>query len=254
MSIIPAREFYGVDDVSRYGRASLTVFEEQIVHEIRSLSVRDPLVVELGCGQTRWEQLPGRYVAYDLSFVVLRNRKERRLQGDMQKLPLQDQSVDFIFSIAAIEHIPFPELVLEEIARVLKPGGKAFLAPAWFCRPWAAKGLPVKTYAELPWPDKIRKASLIIRNNVVWRSIGIFPRRFWRELRWLFTRKPQPFDYQRLEPNLDEYIMSDSDAFTSMDPHAAILFFISRELLAFPENFVKRVFVRHVPIRIQNIK
>lgn len=249
-----AQEFYGSDDLSRYGRVKLGFYQEQLASEIASLSSQAPLVLELGCGRTQWEPFPGRYVAYDLGFGVLRGRKEAKIQGDMQRLPFHTQSVDFIFSIAAIEHVPNPEFVLEEIARVLKPGGKAFLAPAWFCRPWAAKGLPVKSYAELSWPDKIRKASLIIRDHTLWRSLWIFPRRIWRELRWLSTRQPQPFDYQRLEPNLDEYVMSDSDAFTSMDPHAAMLFFLSRGLGASDRGFVNRFLMRHVPIKVYRVK
>lgn len=247
-----AQQFYDSDDLSRFGRESLNAWEEQLASEMLSLSTQEPLVVELGCGQTKWNEIPGHYVAYDLGIAVLRNREDSRIQGDMQRLPFRNKSIDFIFSIAAIEHVPFPELVLEEIARVLKPGGKAFLAPAWFCRPWAAKGLPVKSYGELSWPDKVAKASLVIRDHFLWRSLFILPRRLWRELRWLLTKKPLPFDYQRLHPNLEEYVMSDSDAFTSMDPHAAIMFFISRGFLVLPGDFFGRVLVFHVPVIVQN--
>ena len=39
---------------------------------------------------------------------------------------------------------------------------------------------------------------------------------------------PLPFRYGRLTPNLDRYIGTDCDAFTSMDPHAMIIWFASR--------------------------
>ena len=44
------------------------------------------------------------------------------------------------------------------------------------------------------------------------------------------------FTYKRLQPNLQKYVGTDCDAFTSMDPHAAILFFATRgwEILSHP--------------------
>lgn len=240
-----AKDFYNSGALSRCGRSNLSAWEKKIIHEIGALPLQNLLILELGCGQTKWNNIPGRYVAFDLGMSVLRNLNGTRIQGDMQVLPFSDASVDFIFSIAAIEHVPNPELVLNEVERVLKPGGKAFLAPAWFCRPWAAQGLPVKKYSELSWNDKIAKASLIIRNNLFWRSMFIFPKRVWREILFFFKKSPTSFSYQRLEPNLEEYIMSDSDAFTSMDPHAVLLYFLSRGFVVEPNSIVKRILFRN---------
>ena len=60
------------------------------------------------------------------------------------------------------------------------------------------------------------------------------PTRLARELTgWVARRKhlAMRFDYRRLNPNLEEYLDFDSDAFVSMDPHAAIHFFLSRGYL-----------------------
>jgi hypothetical protein len=35
-------------------------------------------------------------------------------------------------------------------------------------------------------------------------------------------------DYWRLDPNLEEYLTSDSDAFNSLDPQAVAAYFVSR--------------------------
>jgi len=239
-----AKDFYNTGNLSQCGRSSLTEWEKKIVREARTLNTPNPLILELGCGKTNWREITGRYVAYDLGFGVLRFRDENAVQGDMQQLPFPDRSIDFIFSIAAIEHVPKPELVYEEVARVLKSGGRAFLAPAWFCRPWAAKGLPIRSYSELTWKDKVLKASLMIRNNILWRSILIIPKRVWRELLYFFKKSPTSFTYQRLDPNLEEYIMSDSDAFTSMDPHSVLLYFASRGFDLEPDSIFKRVLFR----------
>lgn len=43
--------------------------------------------------------------------------------GDAQSLPLDDSSVDVVVSLETIEHIPKPELFVQEVVRVLKPDG-----------------------------------------------------------------------------------------------------------------------------------
>jgi SAM-dependent methyltransferase len=45
---------------------------------------------------------------------------------DIHDLPFKDESVDAVLNIAVLEHVKSPQLVLNEIYRVLKPGGKVF--------------------------------------------------------------------------------------------------------------------------------
>lgn len=42
-------------------------------------------------------------------------------------LPIQDNSVDAVLSLAVLEHVPNPFICAAEIQRVLKPGGKAYI-------------------------------------------------------------------------------------------------------------------------------
>ena len=49
----------------------------------------------------------------------------RLLQADACSLPLVDQSIDGVVSANLLEHIPDDRLALREIARVLRPGGRA---------------------------------------------------------------------------------------------------------------------------------
>ena len=50
------------------------------------------------------------------------------LVGDGRSLPLADASIDVVLCTQVIEHIPEPALVLDEIRRVLRPGGKLILS------------------------------------------------------------------------------------------------------------------------------
>jgi SAM-dependent methyltransferase len=56
---------------------------------------------------------------------------EADLYGDAQNLPFKDNSIDFIHSTAVFEHLPEPQKAAQEIHRVLKPGGKAYIVTAF---------------------------------------------------------------------------------------------------------------------------
>lgn len=49
------------------------------------------------------------------------------LLGDGARLPIRDRSVDTVLSTEVLEHVPDPALLVYEMARVLKPGGKLLL-------------------------------------------------------------------------------------------------------------------------------
>lgn len=49
------------------------------------------------------------------------------MTGNATVLPYADQSLSLVIASEVIEHLPFPEVVIKEIARVLKPRGKLIL-------------------------------------------------------------------------------------------------------------------------------
>ncbi len=77
---------------------------------------------ELGCAP----------VGIDLSPHACRmgcSRAPGRLcQADAEWLPFRDACLDLVFCQQIIEHVVYPERVLAEIARVLRPGGILFLS------------------------------------------------------------------------------------------------------------------------------
>lgn len=57
--------------------------------------------------------------------------------ADACSLPIEDGTVDFVISIAMLEHVVNPEDVVQEIRRILKPGGDVF-AYVPFVQPYHA--------------------------------------------------------------------------------------------------------------------
>ena len=77
---------------------------------------------------------------------------------------------------------------------------------------WAAEGYPVRPYSDFNWKGKLIKASIPIRNSVVWRALFIFPKRFYRHLRFLAGKRYKVLMYKNIRANLDRYWTSDSDS------------------------------------------
>ena len=227
----PTAGFYNAADEDRYGRTDLP--EE--VQALRRLLARhgigaEELVVDLGCGKGPLRGLGPRYLGLDLSHYALSRFRGAQwsVQADAQEVPVRSGAAAVVVSTATLEHLPAPERCLAEIDRILRPGGLAYLAPAWFCRPWAGRGVAVKPYAALPLRDRITKALLPILDHTVIRALWIIPVRMLREIRLRLRRGPLPLAYRPLEANLSEYLCADSDASAAIDPHAVIAYFLSR--------------------------
>ncbi len=244
-----ARDFFDSADPVRWGRTEMPEQRQVTLSWVERTGTRGPSL-ELGCGRGLLGGAAPRYVGIDLAFVPLLEMREPVVQSDMQLLPFAGGAFDFVFSWAALEHVPQPELVLAEIARVLRPRGVALLAPAWHCRPWAAEGLEFRPYSALRPAQRVRKALIPLRTSVAWRAMFELPRRIVRELHAL--RTIPAFEYHRLQPNLDEYVGTDCDAFTSMDPHAAILYFAARGWEVLSHAGLKgRMLSRHEPVVVR---
>src|SRR6266496_958439 len=127
-------DFYNqTRDRDRYCRPELAHERADIQKWIERAEIQGA-TLEIGSGQGALQGLGENYTALDYSFTALRdyvNPTHQRVCGTAEKLPFPDDSIGFIFSIAALEHVPNADLAFDEIHRVLKPGGVAYLHPAW---------------------------------------------------------------------------------------------------------------------------
>ncbi|MBL0713804.1 MAG: class I SAM-dependent methyltransferase [Desulfosarcina sp.] len=72
-----------------------------------------------------------RLIGIDISLGMLRYAQRKKmtvLRGDAAKLPFADNCFNGVLAKGVLHHIPDMAVVVEEIARVLKPGGIAVLA------------------------------------------------------------------------------------------------------------------------------
>ncbi|MFA6474999.1 MAG: methyltransferase domain-containing protein [Patescibacteria group bacterium] len=110
----------------------------RIVRHIPDNSV----VVDLGCGydagflHTIASKLK-RGIGVDLSVGPSSVQHIEMLAANLNEpLPLPDKTFDIVVSMANLEHLEKPEVALQEMKRVLKPGGKVLLTtPSTYAKP-----------------------------------------------------------------------------------------------------------------------
>jgi ubiquinone/menaquinone biosynthesis C-methylase UbiE len=95
------------------------------------------LVVEIGCGigtdGTRFLEGGARYIGIDSSDTAVRTARETfdllQLHGTViaanaTALPIRTTTIDFVFSNGVLHHIDDTEMAVDEIHRILRPGGQ----------------------------------------------------------------------------------------------------------------------------------
>lgn len=91
------------------------------------------LCLDLGCGAGDYrkplETAGYKWVGLDYGHI------KAPLWADAHALPFPDNSFDFVISLAVLEHIEHPAVMLREVCRVLKPGG-AFLGSVTYLVPF----------------------------------------------------------------------------------------------------------------------
>jgi arsenite methyltransferase len=89
------------------------------------------------------------------------------LRADAQRLPLRDETVDAVISVAVLQLIPDPVAALAEMARVLRPGGRlAVMVPTAGLAARLLRILPVHLFGEDEIGDILEDRGFIgVRTN-----------------------------------------------------------------------------------------
>lgn len=186
--------------------------------------------LEIGSSKGLFQDLVEDYTGVDIADSLHSYYHKNFVVVADAKLPFPDNSFDAIFTYATYEHIPDIETALEELVRILKPGGVCLFAPAWHTRPWFAEGLAVRPYSGLSMGQKVRKFLIPLRDAVLLRYPYVLLRRLFHLLIFVIDKKQKPLRYRRLRANYEVYWQSDSDACNSLDPFDVIVWFRSRGL------------------------
>jgi ubiquinone/menaquinone biosynthesis C-methylase UbiE len=128
------REYYDEIEAYRY------MTHPWILSSIRAFGIKDKLVLEIGYGMgtdhLAMAREGGKMHGIDLTpinKIVAARRLELYgynsllLTGDAEQLPYDDNSFDFVYSFGVVHHTPDTQKVIDEIHRVLKPGGRCYI-------------------------------------------------------------------------------------------------------------------------------
>jgi ubiquinone/menaquinone biosynthesis C-methylase UbiE len=115
----------------------------RFARELQALLDPTKLVVEIGAGTgvvaIGLQELGHRIAGFDLSEGMLRRARlrvgPRVAAADARRLPLADGSVDQALSVWVLHVVGDIPAVLEEVARVLRTGGRYLVVPAMSARP-----------------------------------------------------------------------------------------------------------------------
>lgn len=86
-----------------------------------SIATKAQLVFALDQSRNMLSELKKEVVKNNLKNVFL-------IHGNMEKIPLFDNSIDYVFTNMALHHIKEPEKIFKEIFRILTKGGKLIVS------------------------------------------------------------------------------------------------------------------------------
>ncbi|MCZ6834509.1 MAG: metalloregulator ArsR/SmtB family transcription factor [Planctomycetota bacterium] len=125
---------------SEWDQLRRELFGDQFTLEaLLSLLPGDSIVADLGCGTGNAAEFLApqvmKVVAIDREPAMLEAAKKRLVKlknvefrlGELDALPLEDDSIDITLLLLVLHHIDDPVAVINEVARTLRPGGMALI-------------------------------------------------------------------------------------------------------------------------------
>ncbi len=134
---------------------------------------RNTLILDLGCGTGGSFPLfrnYGKVIGLDISLVALKFSHKRGMKqlilGDAQFLPFADEKFDLVAVLDVLEHLDDDCQTIDEIWRILKPGGSVVFTVPAFMSLWSIHDIALEHRRRYLWNeiyDKIRKAGFEIK-------------------------------------------------------------------------------------------
>ena len=141
--------------------------EAQVALEaaVRALATPETNLLDAGCGTGAFARAliaegatPGRVTLLDPSEKMLARCADiqaHRVKGRLDAIPFQDARFDMVTCAWALETVQDPDLAVQELCRVVRPGGALCLI---FCAQAPSQGL----------------AAWLLRQSILWRGTGQF--------------------------------------------------------------------------------
>lgn len=119
-------------------------YDQSIKDRITGMGIlnKNMTVVDLGCGDGYISRavsvMVEKVFAIDISSKMLEQlnkkaaeagiRNIETIETEAQEIPIQDSSADVVFASMFLHHIEDPEEIIQEVYRIVKPGGTAVIA------------------------------------------------------------------------------------------------------------------------------
>jgi SAM-dependent methyltransferase len=214
----------------------------------------DGRVLEVGVGTGLLQDVVPDYVGVDITATSAPFLRKPFSVGSATALPFPDSSFDGAFSFWVLEHIERPERMLDELRRVVRPGGTIFLVAAYSVAPWISQGLHKRPFRELSFGQRLVKLTIPARSSAPYKIATTLGRRLFDLARALRGR-PTRLRYGRLTPNYETYWDYDADACVSLDAYSVALYFLTRgDRPLYPTGLLRGLLMRSRPQTYRIVK
>lgn len=196
---------------------SQSAYEKYASRINRFVPEKERILLDVGSGTWR---IPDTIAAYGYKKVIgldyfsdekldiytknLTNKNSELVTYTDGKIPFPDNTFDAVSSLCVIEHLVYPEKTLDEMHRVLKPGGKLIID----CPNWSGINVPIMAMKH----NLLKRKRFWLFYSFMDSFIGVF-----RSISWwaeaFFTRNPKfLLIYPRMKDGEIDFEQSDDDA------------------------------------------
>jgi SAM-dependent methyltransferase len=193
--------------------------------------IRNQFVLDAGSGAGRFSEVAVEFgaklltVDYSSDIEVTAENLSGRgefiaIQADLRKLPLKGRSLSYIYCIGVLQHTEYPNLVLQELARVLRINGMLVLSyypnTHWYTKMYS-KYIIRPVTKRLPKPFLLR---IVVLTSQIWFPVTnllfSMPKPFSKLFRFIIpVANYVEFEYRNAEDQRTEAIL---DTFDMLSP------------------------------------